>query len=225
MTSCDNYLDKHRIRVSLSGFGSDHYEQTHTGGNWKRVHRNLTLLAEYIQKYETGTIVEVYYHVNSINLSDAESARALCEELGLRFHPSISMLFHDYAMDFLLGNTLPANAQQAKAIMTISLEEMIDNAKMQKDKHCLLRRVVPVINWDLTVLPCCNYSTNKIAGALIANNYLETPLEDILKMREMNPLCIKCQELALHRYFNPVYYSDYINALISKDLENNAQAR
>jgi hypothetical protein len=120
-------------------------------------------------------------------------------------------------MDFMDGNTLCEEAQRGKAIMTVSLEEMIETARDQKEKPCLLKRVVPIINWDLSVLPCCNYSSNKIGDALVAKNFLETPLQEIVRQRAHNPLCVKCQGLSLHRYFNPVYYSDYINALIDQE--------
>jgi MoaA/NifB/PqqE/SkfB family radical SAM enzyme len=206
-----------QIRISLSGFGKDHYEETHTGGSWDSVMNNLSLVADYVKKYQTGTLVEIYYHVNKNNKAEAKKIRQLCEELGFRFHASISMLFHDYAMDFMDGNTLCEEAQRGKAIMTVSLEEMIETARDQKEKPCLLKRVVPIINWDLSVLPCCNYSSNKIGDALVAKNFLETPLQEIVRQRAHNPLCVKCQGLSLHRYFNPVYYSDYINALIDQE--------
>ena len=97
--------------------------------------------------------------------------------------------------------------------MLVSIDEMIDDAKNERNKSCLLKRIIPVINWDMSVMPCCNYSYYKLA-----DNYLEISLEDIINLRNIHSLCIKCQKYSLHRYFNPEYYSDYLNKLLNSEV-------
>lgn len=207
-----------QVRVSVSGFGEANYEVTHKGGLWAKLHKNLLLLSEYIKKYQTNTIVEVYYHININNLSEYRQLKELCATLGYRIHPSISMIFPDYAMDYVEGKELPEEAKKAKDLMLVSIDEMIDNAKKERNKDCLLKRIIPVINWDMSVQPCCNYSYQKVA-----DNYLEISLSDIIKLRNTHPLCLKCQQYSLHRYFNPGYYSNYVNELLNLEELNNGQ--
>jgi MoaA/NifB/PqqE/SkfB family radical SAM enzyme len=199
-----------QIRVSVSGYGETNYEITHTGGRWSALYKNLLLLAEYIKKYQTKTIVEVYYHVNKNNLSEYRKMQELCTTLGYRIHPSIHMIFPDYVIDYLEGKELSEGTKKAKDLMLVSLDDMIDKAKKEQNKTCLLKRIVPVINWDMSVQPCCNYSYHKLA-----DNYLDISLDDITNLRNIHPLCIKCQKYSLHRYFDPIYYLDYINNLLN----------
>jgi MoaA/NifB/PqqE/SkfB family radical SAM enzyme len=198
-----------QIRVSVSGYGKANYEITHRGGRWPILYKNLLLLAEYIRKYQTKTIVEVYYHVSKNNLSEYRKMQELCTTLGYRINPSIHMIFHPYVMDYLDGKELNEGAKKAKDLMLISLDDMIDKAKIEQNKTCLLKRVIPVINWDMSVQPCCNYVNHKLA-----DNYLDTSLDEAINLRNIHPLCIKCQKYSLHRYFDPLYYSDYINRAI-----------
>lgn len=202
-----------QIRVSVSGYGEKYYEITHKGGRWAILYKNLLLLSEYIKKYQSNTIVEVYFHANKNNLSDYKNINELCTTLGYRINPSISMIFPDYAMDYIEGKELCEEAKKAKDLMLVSIDEMIDDAKNERNKSCLLKRIIPVINWDMSVMPCCNYSYYKLA-----DNYLEISLEDIINLRNIHSLCIKCQKYSLHRYFNPEYYSDYLNKLLNSEV-------
>ncbi len=194
-----------QIRVSLSGYGAKNYEMSHRGGRWARLYRNLLLLAEYIKKYKTKTIVEVYFHVNKSNPSEYKKLKELCKTLGYRIHPSISMIFPDYVIDYIEGKPLCKEAQDAMDLMLVSIDQMIDDAKNEWQKDCLLKRVLPVVNWDMSVQPCCNYTYRNLA-----TNYLDISIEDIIKERNNHPLCVKCQKYSLHRYFNPEYYYDYV---------------
>ncbi len=202
-----------QIRVSVSGYGETNYEMSHKGGHWINLYKNLLLVSDYINKYQTNTIVEVYFHVNKKNISEYKIMNELCSELGYRIHPSISMIFPDYVMDYIDGNKLCREAEQAKDLMLISINEMIDNAKAEHNKDCLLKRIIPVINWDMSVQPCCNYTYQKLA-----DNYLDVSLKEIIHLRNSHTLCIKCQKYALHRYFNPGYYSDYVHKLLNLEV-------
>lgn len=201
-----------QIRVSISGYGEKNYETSHKGGHWVNLYNNLLLLSEYIEKYQTKTIVEVYFHVNKKNIAEYKDIKNLCSKLGYRDHYSISMIFPDYAMDYIEGKNLCIEAEKAKDLMIVGIDQMIENAREERHKDCLLKRVVPVINWDLSVLPCCNYTYRELAP-----NYLEVSLNEIINLRNTHSLCIKCQKYSLHRYFNPEYYSDLICKLLTSE--------
>jgi hypothetical protein len=107
------------------------------------------------------------------------------------------------------GKKLPPEALKALELMPISIEEMLFDARRDHNKSCLLKRIIPVINWDLSVLSCCNYNYHRIAS-----NYLQISIQEIIDKRYGSDLCGTCQENSLHRYFNPVYYSDRVKKMV-----------
>lgn len=196
-----------QIRVSLSGYGPKHYEVTHPGGNWAVLKENLIRLSEYIKKYDTKTIVEVYYHANKSNCEEYPQAVEFCTELGFRVAPSIHMVFPNFAMQYLEGKTLDDKNRKAVDLMIVSFDQMLEQAKKEQQKTCLLKRCLPVINWDMKVLVCCNM----LPDAVLVPNYLDTSLEQIIELRNESPVCEKCQKYSLHRYFQPLLYTDIVN--------------
>ncbi|MCE5335750.1 MAG: hypothetical protein LLG06_14300 [Desulfobacteraceae bacterium] len=135
--------------------------------------------------------------------------RRFCEEHGFRFHPVVALLFMDHALDYCEGRELAPEAQKTREMMLIDLETLIENGRKDHAKKCLLNRVLPVISWDMSVMPCCNYSYRKLA-----DNFLDVSLEEIIRMRSGHPLCVQCQAHSLHRYFNPEMYSATVNELL-----------
>ena len=122
------------------------------------------------------------------------------------------MIFPDYALEYIENKELCKEANLAKNLMIISLDEMLESAKRENNKTCLLKRILPVVGWDMSVLACCNYSYNKIS-----DNFLQTSIDDIINIRNSCSLCLKCQKYSLHRYFNPGYYADYVNKLLTEN--------
>jgi MoaA/NifB/PqqE/SkfB family radical SAM enzyme len=202
-----------QIRVSVSGYGKEHYEITHTGGKWEKLHENLLLLSEYIKKYQTQTIVEVYYHVYKNNRAEYKTMLEFCNKQGFRLHPVLSMLLADYAMAYCEGQGLSEESKKAEELMLIGLDQLIANGQKDRQKRCLLNRVLPIINWDMSVMPCCNYSYHKLA-----DSYLNISLQEIIEQRGSHPLCVKCRKYALHRYFNPEYYSDIVSSELALEV-------
>jgi wyosine [tRNA(Phe)-imidazoG37] synthetase (radical SAM superfamily) len=50
------------LKVSLSGFFPEAYNNTHEGGDINLVKKNLYLLKELIDKYKANTLVDINYH-------------------------------------------------------------------------------------------------------------------------------------------------------------------
>ena len=199
-----------QVRVSLSGASAETYEVTHNGGKWERVQSNLHLLSSLIKEHEANTLVEVYFHVYKHNIQDYPVMRDLCQQLGFNLVPSIAMLFPDYALDHVRNVPLNKNTQKVHDLMLIDLQNLLADAKKQDDKMCLLTRVFPVINWDMGVMPCCNYSYSSLNAS-----YLDNPLIELIQSRTKSDQCNECQSHSLHRYFNPVLYTDYINNILA----------
>jgi wyosine [tRNA(Phe)-imidazoG37] synthetase (radical SAM superfamily) len=188
------------IKVSLSGFGKKNYEVTHKGASWEVLYENLCSLAEYNKKYGNETTVMLSYHVNKSNMEEYKNIYNLAKTHGFRLTTISSMIFPDYVMDYLDGKEICDSAKKAKDLMPISLEEMLRVANEEHEKSCILARCLPVINWDMSVLTCCNYSYDKLA-----DNYLDITLDEIIRRRNEAKLCKKCIQYSLHRYRNLSY--------------------
>jgi MoaA/NifB/PqqE/SkfB family radical SAM enzyme len=199
------------IRVSVSGYGPKNYELTHTGGRWKDLYANLAAASKYIKKYNVETVIIIYFHANKNNLSEFGSIYNLCKELGLRLDTAMSMVFPTYAMDYLENGELGGGGGMAKDIMLLSLDEVIRKCKMEHSMTCFMRRGIPNINWDMSVLTCCNYPND-----IIAPNYLDISLDEIIDLRNKSDLCKKCIKYSLHRYWQPDDYSYFIKPLLSE---------
>ena len=78
----------------------------------------------------------------------------------------------------------------------------------------ILTRIVPVINWDLSVMPCCNYTYSKIAP-----NYLDIPLAELIRERTHSSVCANCQSHALHRWNNQGFYSDFVASIVAENTQ------
>lgn len=200
-----------QIRISLSGMSKETYEVTHTGGKWDKVHQNLHTLGELTRKYNNRTIIEVYFHIYQHNRHELGAVKALCEQYGFRFHPSLAVLFSDYAMSFSETGSVPKAAQAAEQLMLLDMPTLIKDCQDQDHLKCILTRIVPVINWDLSVMPCCNYSYSGIV-----KNYLDVPLAEIINLRTNSDVCGKCQMHSLHRWNNQIAYSEFVKKQVDE---------
>jgi MoaA/NifB/PqqE/SkfB family radical SAM enzyme len=208
-----------QIRVSLSGASAATYDITHTGGKWSKVEKHLQTLAELVAERNHRTIVEVYYHIYKHNQHEIGMIQALCARYGFRFHPSLAVLFSDFALQYSREGTVPNSAKVANDLTLISMECLLQDCRDHAHLNCILTRVVPVINWDLSVMPCCNYAYSKIAP-----NYLDIPLTDLIHERTHSLVCANCQLHALHRWNNQGFYSDYVARIVAKNTQPAAEA-
>ncbi len=200
------------IRVSLSGASSETYDKTHTGGRWTKVSGNLVKLADLIRENGNATIVEVYMHLYKHNLHEAESIRDLCRDYGFRFHPSLGLLLTtDFALQYSRGQGVSDCAKTAHDLSLIPMDQLLEDCRKQSELGCLLTRIVPVVNWDLSVMPCCNYTYKELLPS-----FLDTPLHELIAARTHSETCMTCQDHSLHRWNNQGYYAEFVRGLVGQ---------
>jgi MoaA/NifB/PqqE/SkfB family radical SAM enzyme len=197
------------IRLSCSGFGSKNYEVTHAGAKWDIFYKNCVELSRLLKKYNPNTGVELYFHVNKANILEYKDIADMARQLGFRAVACFSLLFPHYAMMFDKNIPLPEPAKKAKELMLISIEEVSANARAEHERLCPGRFGFPNINWDLSVLICCNFNQEKLA-----DNFLEADIDKLIKLKNSSELCKECIDHSMHRYYNMPKYASYIRKLL-----------
>ncbi len=211
------------IHVAISGFGIG-YELAHKGGRWDVVYENLQTLSRCVEKdadQDGRTLVNVMFHVHRRNVAEIPSAQRMCRELGFDFIPMRSQVFPDLVLDRLDGMPQSDDARLAMDLMPVDVDTCLTNARAEADKVCTNKRCIPVIDWDGSVLPCCNFTQKRVGGpiwkgqgSLLAGDFLKTPLSEIVERRKSCDLCKVCIGHSLHRYFNAADSQSIIGPLM-----------
>lgn len=186
------------LRLSASGWGPS-YELTHTGGDWELFHRNLLKIAELRRSLAPEMSVELYYHLYRHNRGeDFNKMRALTEEAGFVFRPIWGCLYPwDNLMRLFTGPPLTDTAREHCRLLLGDLEAILKDARENPGTPCSQVRCLP-INWNLEVLGCGGYYLPRLA-----DNYLETPLAEIVRRKMSSKLCRDCDHYGIHRVNNP----------------------
>jgi len=197
-----------KVHVAISGFGQN-YEVTHKGGRWRIVEENMRKLAVSVEKFGRQTRVALMFHVHRNNVVEIPSVQQFCRELGFDFSPIYSQVFPDLVLDRLEGKPESDDAKLAIDLMLVPMDECLAKARADTDKVCTNKRCLPVIDWDGSVLPCCNFAHKRIGGEIrkgegskISGDFLKVSLSEIVERRQQCDLCQTCIAQSLHRYFN-----------------------
>jgi hypothetical protein len=190
------------FKVSCSGWG-DTYELTHTGGRWNVFLTNLQKLAQLRETIHPEMQITVNYHLYKHNIGeDYRRMEALCQELSLIFRPSPAYLYPvDAVLDFIEGKEISPEAQRTLPMLLTNLKEGITKAHERAHLPCPEERCFP-INWDCSVRTCGVYFR-----PFIADNYLDTPLSEIIVRKRRSTLCGRCKKHSLHQ-FTGVYLAE-----------------
>jgi MoaA/NifB/PqqE/SkfB family radical SAM enzyme len=186
------------LTVPCSGIGNN-YEITHTKGKWEIFEQNLYKLRESIDKYDVDIPVRLVYHMYKHNLEeDYDYVEHLAKKLNFFFFPVLANIFpgkvYDYAVD---DKPLPEQMIEANKMMIVPIDEQLEKAYENRDKPCPVWKAFPTVRSDNTVLNCCN-----MVYELEGYNYLDTPLETLIKARNESELCKKCISKGVHRFFD-----------------------
>jgi MoaA/NifB/PqqE/SkfB family radical SAM enzyme len=206
-----------QLRVSISGISDQTYNITHTGGKWSKVSENLKTLRDLRKEFGEQTIVEFYFHIYKHNLHEIKAAKQLCEDYGFRFHPSLAVLFSDFVLDYQKNGFLNPNAKTASDLTVLDLDRLIADCDEYSEKNCILTRIVPVINWDLSVMPCCNYTYSKIHP-----NYLDCDFNTLINLRTNSAQCADCMTFSLHRWNDQMRYAPLVSQLVADAISTSA---
>jgi hypothetical protein len=147
--------------------------------------------------------ITVNYHLYKHNIGeDYRRMESLCKDLSLIFRPSPAYLYPvDAVMDFIEGKSLSPEAQQTLPMLLTSLDEGFAKARERAYLPCPEERCFP-INWDCSVRTC-----GVFYRPFIAENYLNTPLSEILERKKKGNLCVQCRKHNLHQ-FTGVYLAE-----------------
>jgi pyruvate-formate lyase-activating enzyme len=186
------------FRISLSGYGESMYSKNHVGGKWELVKNNMKQLSLLRDTFSPSTFIEVNYHVYNYNIDGIEPMRNFCENIGLSFHPNYAFLDPlDILFSRCSGVPLPPEAEQGCKNLVIEIDAAIEIGKKIPGTTCVAETSL-VIQSNLSVLRCNHIFANP--ANIIAPNFLETPLTEIIDAIPNSSLCKQCKELGLNRY-------------------------
>ncbi len=190
------------LKISASGFGAS-YGLTHTGGNWDLFLRNLHFLKELREKFHPEMYVEINYHLYRHNLGeDYAKMAALCGSLGFAFRPNWAYLYPlDNVLAYCEGREISPEARKTLDLLVLDIDRGLERARGQAHLPCAEERCFPIA-WDLSVRSCGAYFK-----PTVADNFLDSPIEEILERRERSGICARCKRHALHR-FTSVYLEE-----------------
>ena len=190
------------FKVSCSGW-EESYELTHTGGRWDVFLPNLRRLAELRDSLYPEMQITVNYHLYKHNIGeDYRRMEALCKDLSLIFRPSPAYLYPaDVVMEFVDGKEISEAARRTIPLLMMSLDEGIAKARERASLPCPEERCFP-INWDCSVRSC-----GVFFRPFIADNFLETPIKEIIERKRTSQLCIECKKRGIHQ-FTGVYLAE-----------------
>ena len=189
------------LKVSLSGFFPDAYNNTHQGGDIELVKANLILIRKLIDKYNANTLVDINYHLYKdtcgINIGEMEK---FANNLGF-------VVSKTYALVMPLERVI-AHVEGKPDLQTKLLEDnllvTIDEGIEASSKSILPKNTCPFrenqinINADLSVPICCTVWQRD--ANVVAKNFLESNLDEINKNKKNVELCNKCMKLRLPEY-------------------------
>jgi len=187
------------FKVSCSGW-EDSYEITHTGGKWSKFYPNLHKLVELRDQLHPEMQITLSYHLYKHNIGDDyKRMEELSNKLGLIFRPSPAYLYPmDTVRDYVDGKPITAEAQKTLPMLMMDLDEGIAKARERKHLPCPEERCLP-IDWDGRVRACGVYYR-----PYVANQFLETPLSEIVDCEKKQQLCGECTGRGIHQ-FTSVY--------------------
>ncbi len=190
------------FKISTSGFGES-YELTHTGGKWETFYKNLHHIAELRDLHNPSMQIVVNYHLYSHNNGeDYIKMEKLCGSLNLIFRPSPAYIYPlDTVSDYVDGKELSPEAEKARQLLLMGLDEGIEKALTLKDNPCPEERCLP-ISWDGKVRFCGVYFK-----PYIADSFLETTVGAIIHKRTTSKFCEVCKSKGLHQ-FTGVYLAE-----------------
>lgn len=186
------------IRISLSGFDNEVYQQTHRKGDINMVKSNMHLMRYWLDKLESNTIIQVGFHIYKTNFpNDFLKMQTLCHDLGFIFAPVVASIMPAEKALRSMNNDLTPQDQKVADKLVVTLEEAQALYKPYRSKHtdCQYRQVRTAINYDGSVPLCCaTYEKPQF----VSDNFLEVSRKELKKRKYQHPFCKQCMSACLH---------------------------
>jgi MoaA/NifB/PqqE/SkfB family radical SAM enzyme len=189
------------LKISLSGYYPEAYNNTHEGGDINLVKSNLYKLRYLMDKHKAQILVDINYHMYRDNSGkNLEKFEELADELGF-------ILSKTYALVMPLERVIAhcdgrpdqqTTELQKNLLVTIDEGIQASSATRLPKNSCPFRENQININADLTVPVCCTVFQR--GSNVVASNYLEASLDEINLNKSNASICEKCMKLALPEY-------------------------
>ena len=195
--------DPEYLKVSLSGYYPEAYNDTHQGGDIWLVRSNLLRLRHYIDKYALNTVVDVNYHVyNNNNRRNLQKMQELCDELGFSLSQTYALIMPlERVIEKLEDRPSPSTLRLQDKLL-VTPEEGIRAANPggipDTAAPCPFLENQTIVNWDLSVPVCC--TTFNQGANIVAANFLTTPKAEIDAAKRRAAICTTCTRHGLPAY-------------------------
>lgn len=209
------------LKVSLSGYYPKAYNTTHQGGDINLVKSNLYRIRHYIDKYKASTLIDINYHLyRDNNKKNLVMFKEFAKELGFMLSSVYALVMPlERVLNYLDGN--PDNQTLTlKSNLLVDIEEGIEISSNEtpQSNSCPFRENQINVNSDLTVPVCCLVFERE--GNIVAENYLDSNLEQISSKKAQVATCNKCMKQRLPEYnmgFNQKKWHELANKKNSLD--------
>lgn len=181
------------IKVSLSGFSDETYEQTHAQGRVDLVLENLRTLSVALKKNNSSTVVHVGHHLYRHNLHEQDAAAALCAELGFIYAPVQAFFQPLEKLKLAIEGHINSDTLPVLDLLQLSPRDRAEKLRAARGDNydCELRFNQTVINHDGSVALCCGvYESENMLGM----HFLEHSHQDLEREKYRHSFCATCKK-------------------------------
>lgn len=188
-----------RFRISLSGFTQEIYAQTHTGGDIETVKSNMRRLREIMDAQGSAMQVFVSYLRYRHNMGDDYAAmHGFAREIGFHWEPVWAFLMPlEKNLDYFEGRST-ATDRKIIELLAVSPDEHKQLRVGSRSRDCALRAEQMSIDADGGVPLCCATFDKRNR---IAQSFLDTPFDELQRLKYSSLLCTTCMSHELHKTF------------------------
>jgi MoaA/NifB/PqqE/SkfB family radical SAM enzyme len=191
------------FKVSVSGYSQSIYESTHQGGDINLVKSNLYKVRYLMNKYNRDFLVDINYHLYRNNHgAELESFRRLAADLDFTLSTTFSLVMPlERVIAYLDGNPDYNTTLLNDDYLLVDIREGIAAAggKGLPVRDCPYLHNQININADLSVPLCC-LTFERTDRTIVAENYLQTSPEQIVRSKLEKTICARCQKEGLPEY-------------------------
>lgn len=195
----DELLAEHPnfLRISLSGFTQPIYERGHRDGDIEVVKRNMIGLAQSKVRVGSTTDIEVFFHKYAYNLHEVDLMKSFAEGLGFQFSPFLAQIFPVEKIIAIAKGSVTEADREVLDGLALPLDKALAFTAGKEFSGCTLLDDQIAIDVRGNVAICCAASMNRSNSI---GSFLETPLAEIQRLRNIHSLCRDCIDLGVPDY-------------------------